>query len=325
MNLSLLVLLFSLMPVPQEITPERQEQVAEAQAEGVPEDYRVGPGDSLAITVFGSDRFNQTIRISNSGKIHIPYLGILPVFDMTASEIQSEIARRLTALDLIKDPWVRVTVVEHRAHPVYILGEVMQPGQFLIRNEMNLMDLISLASGFGESASPIGYLYRRRIGGPDRNGSEPEADGVTEEMIEVKFQELYDGTHPEMNLKLRGGDVLYVPERPTNYIFVVGDVLGPGAVEIPYGQNLLASQAVAKAGGPMKTAKMSKGMLMRYNEEGEREELALDFKSILVGREPDFPLKPNDIIFIPGSSAKTLGYGLLNIVPRIAQGALILP
>jgi protein involved in polysaccharide export with SLBB domain len=199
----------------------------------------------------------------------------------------------------------------------------MQPGQFLIRDEMHVMDLISLTAGFNDVASPVGYLYRRKNEYSDTDSKNADMQSVAEEAIEIDFQQLYDGSRPELNVKLRGGDVLYVPQRQEGSFFVVGDVLSSGAFPMPFGQTVLASQAIAKAGGPMKTAKMSKGMLVRYDQNGQRQELTIDFKAILQGKKPDFPLLANDIIFIPGSSAKTLGYGLLNMLPGLAQTALI--
>jgi len=97
----------------------------------------------------------------------------------------------------------------------------------------------------------------------------------------------------------------------------------PGRLRCLLAKQVLASQAIAKSGGPLKTAKMSKGMLMRYDEDGKRQELPVDFKAILLGKKPDFPVMPSDIIFIPGSSVKTVGYGLLAILPTIPQSIFL--
>jgi polysaccharide export outer membrane protein len=302
------------------------QQAVATQTDYSSQDYRVGPGDSLGIRVFGLSAFDQTIRVSNSGKIHVPHLGILKVADLTPFQIQTKIAQQLIERDLLKDPWVQVRIAQYRAHPVYILGEVMQPGQYLLKNDMYVMDLLSLAAGFNEVASKIGYLYRRKIEPSDAVAEDdPPILLTAEEAIEIDFQQLYAGTKPELNIKLRGGDVIYVPERKPSYYFVVGSVNKSGAFEMPFEQKVLVTQAIAEAGGPLKTAKMSKGMLLRYNEDGKRQEFAVDFKAILKGKEPDFPLLPSDIIFVPGSSAKTLGYGLLNMIPRLAQTAIFIP
>jgi hypothetical protein len=65
----------------------------------------------------------------------------------------------------------------------------------------------------------------------------------------------------------------------------------------------------------MKTAKMSDGVLVRYGDNGERQELAVNFDEIMKGKGEDFFMRPNDIIFVPGSKFKNLGYSLLNLVP----------
>lgn len=313
MNFVLMLVLQFCMVTPQEIQPVKIEK---AQVNNKRDEYRVGPGDSLEIKVFGTSKFDQITNISNSGKIHIPYLGIMKVIGMSLSEIQSEISQRLMERKLIKSPLVQISIAQYRAHPAYILGAVIFPGQFLIKDEMNIMDLVSRAGGFSEKASLIGYLYRRNIENIKIKNESNELNSVDEKAIEIDFQKLYDGTKPELNMKLQGGDVLYVPERLADYFFVVGDVMRPSAYEIPFGQKMIVSQAIANAGGPTRTAKMSKGILMRYNKDGERQELAIDFKAIIKGEKPDFFISANDIIFIPGSPTKTLGYGLLDLIPR---------
>ncbi len=289
------------------------------------EDYRIGPGDSLSISVFGFYEFKQTIRVSNSGKIHVPRIGILKVIGMTPHQLQDEIARQLIQRDLIKDPHVQVGIAEYRAHTVYILGEVIMPGQFLMTHEMYLADLLALSQGFNEYASPIGYLYRTAVDAPGTDAAEMPRDSSQEEAIEIDFQKLFDGTRPDLNIRLRGGDVLYCPQRRRIDYYVVGEVRNPGVFEMQFNQETLITQAIAKAGGPSKTAKLSKGLLVRYNQSGERQELAVDFKAVLEGKKPDFAVLPNDVIFIPGSSAKTLAYGILGIIPRVALTATTLP
>lgn len=287
-------------------------------------DYVVGAGDVLSISVFGLREFDQVARVSNSGKIHVPYLGVLKVHGLSLQQVESNIEAGLIEHELIKEPWVQVRVIEYRAHPVYILGEVQQPGQFLITGDMTVLDLISLAGAFNEVYSHVGYLYRYRNPQTLSSDDYTVVDASEQEVIKIEFSELY--SDPKMNVRLRGGDILYVPERKKNFFFVVGDVLAPGAYELFMGDDeLLVTQAVAKAGGPLRTAKSSKGILVRYVRGGKREELPVDFRAILRGKKPNLPILPNDIVYIPGSSAKTLGYGLLNIIPGLAEGIVAVP
>ena len=89
------------------------------------------------------------------------------------------------------------------------------------------------------------------------------------------------------------------------------------------GMEILATQAISQAGGPSKTAKLSKGLIVRYDNAGVRQELSVDFSSILKGAKSDIPIKPNDVVFIPGSNIKTVGYGILAVIPQIAATAVL--
>jgi polysaccharide export outer membrane protein len=277
-------------------------------------EYQVGPGDLLSITVTGLKEFAPSTRVSNSGKLHLPYLGVLRVNEMTVSQLEAQVAELLRQNGLVKEPWVSVKVVQYRAQPVYALGEVMAPGQFVIKDEMYLIDLLTLAGGLNEVATPIGHLYRRRAGAEDL----PPGEVATDEAIPIDFQALNEGRRPDLNLKLRGGDVLYVPQRRKDFYYVVGDVMSAGAFELKSdAPTVLVTRALAMAGGPGRTAKANKGILVRQSPEGAREEIPVDFNAILHGKKPDFPVAANDIIFVPGSQAKTLALGLLGALPMV--------
>lgn len=313
----------------------QEAQTADASPQGAVADYRLGPGDLISIRVQGVSE-QHGLRVSNSGKIHVPHLGVMRVFDMTVPDLEAAIAAGLREKGLVRQPWVQVVIQQYRARPVYILGEVMMPGQFVIKDEMHIVDLVSLAGGLNEFATPVAYLYRRSALRPGE-GSEA-ADGTTtawrDEVIPVDFEKAASGADPEANVRLQGGDVLYVPERRKLHFYVVGEVLKPGAFEYPQRgahplgnalseQSLLLTAAVAKAGGPLKTAKMSKGMLVRFSADGSRKEVPVDLAQVFRGRQPDILVEPNDIIYIPGSTAKSFAYSFLRVVPGMMVGALV--
>jgi polysaccharide biosynthesis/export protein len=286
-------------------------------------DYRLGPGDVLKIGVYGVPELGRSTRISNSGKLHFPGVGVMMVAGMTQGDLSEEITKRLRESGQVKNPVVEVVVQQYRAQPVYILGEVMMPGQFVISDEMRVLDLLTLAAGFNEVASKTGYLYRRKLKDPNSASPSPEATSE-DEAIPLDFPAITSGSHPELNLALRGGDILYVPVSPKKRYFVIGEVFKTGVFDLDSDEHLLASAALARAGGPQPTAKLTKGFVVRYKEKGEREEIAVDFGAILHGKKQDFEIHANDIIFIPGDAVKTLGYGLLTNLPSSAGRALVL-
>jgi protein involved in polysaccharide export with SLBB domain len=130
-------------------------------------------------------------------------------------------------------------------------------------------------------------------------------------VIPINLKPLKEGRFFEVSTPMKKGDVLIIPQRQMNTFFVVGDVIDPHNFLYPPGAALTVSQAISWAQGPTPTAKMSEGMLVRYDTQGNRQELKVDYAAILSGRQPDFPIQPNDVVFIPGSTVKTIAHGLV--------------
>ena len=295
-----------------------------------PPDYLVGPGDTLSIKVFGVPALAQTVRVSNSGKIHVAQVGIVTVDGLNAREIGTLITEQLQAAGLLLEPSVLVEIDQYRAHPVYILGEVNQPGQYVLTGRRwFITDLIGNAEGLGNMAHPIAYLYRLKASAPGEGGAPSGETGgfATEDVVQIDLLALAQGKAPALNLELRGGDILYVRQAVPEYFYVVGDVSRPGVFEYSYGQRegtgvLRLSMAIASAGGPARTAKQSEGLLVRAGDSGVTEQIRFDLGAVLRGEQPDFAVRANDIIFLPGSNMKTIAYGLTGLLPMLATQAV---
>jgi polysaccharide export outer membrane protein len=260
-------------------------------------EYRLGAGDLIEVSVFGVEAFRHTIRVNASGVIKLPLLDPIPAAGLTPAELE----QRLTALldvEVIKNPQVSVFVKEYRSQPIYLLGAVRTPGQYQITLQMRIVDAISLAGGLGANAGDEAVIQR------------PSPDG-SEQLIKVDLKELLEKGDLQRNVIVQGGDVIHIKERIAETIYVIGDVNRSGAYIKNPRQDLRVSQLIAWAGGPTKTARLSKGILVRYKENGQREQLPVDFGQILKGKNEDFLVRANDIIFVPGSRFKDLGNTLL--------------
>jgi len=264
-------------------------------------EYRLGPGDLIEIGVFGVDEFRHTIRISASGFVQLPLIEPVSAAGLTAAQLEQRLAQ-LLGKDVIKNPQVSVFVKEYRSQPVYVLGAVKSPGQYQITMQMRIVDAISMAGGALPNAADEVTIQR------------PLADGG-QQSISVDLAKIVETGELKQNVFVQGGDVINVKTRPVETIYVIGEVNRAGAFTKDPRQQVRVSQLIALAGGPMKTAKTSKGVLLRYNEAGQRSEVPLDVQAVLKGTSPDVFVQANDVIFIPGSTAKSLGYGVLQVVP----------
>lgn len=296
---------------------------------GVTSDYRLGPGDELEVFITNFSVTSVSVTVSNNGEISIPLLGRLPVSDLTAEQVERRIADRLKQKELLLEPEVLVNVAEYQAKPIYIFGEVDNQGQYIMTQELTLMQFVLMAGGLDFTAGHYGYLHRKEasdegVAVPDKSVLErPDAPRPGWTVTKVDIQPLKDGGVLDPDIPLRAGDVFVVPRSTRSLFYVIGDVNRPGAYEVPPERRMLVSQALATSGGPTKTAKASQGMLIRYDANGAREERPVDFAGILRGKKPDFEVMANDVIFVPGAAAKTLGLGLLNIIPTLAVAPLI--
>ena len=83
------LVLFSLpVAAQQEVVPPAA-AVSEGRA-----DYVLGPGDLLTLRIIGVGEY-KFLRVSNSGKLHLPYVGVIRVIDLTLQQLEDEVARIL--------------------------------------------------------------------------------------------------------------------------------------------------------------------------------------------------------------------------------------
>ncbi len=292
-------------------------------------EYRLGSGDLFEVRVYGVEGFQYDMRVNSRGLITFPFLGAVEARGMTPAELEDQIRVKLAA-GLIRNPQVSVFVKEYRSQPVFVLGAVKLPGQYQVVTQLNLVDVIAMAGGLVPEKAAERAFVQRRIKAEDTVSEPPTTDLQARNtdmsrgsVVEIDLQELLEKGDLSLNIPIRGGDVIHVPERKRDLFYIVGEVTRAGAYEIPPKNTVLVSQAIAWAGGPMKTAKLNKGILVRYDGNGGRQEIAVNFKHIIEGKKSDFRVQPNDIVFIPGSTAKTIGYGLLGAIPTTASGAVV--
>jgi polysaccharide biosynthesis/export protein len=295
---------------------------------GITKDYALGPGDELEIFVSGLSQDPLSVAVSNVGEINIPLLGRLNVNELTTEEVEARIAGELTAKGLIENPEVLVVVAEHQAKPIYVIGEVDNPGQYVMSQQLTLMEAVFLAGGLDFTADRYGYLHRRPASSATTSPSpslvqHPDVAAPGAEVIKIDLQPLKEGGVLNPDIPLRRGDVLVVPRRQVHIVYLIGDLKAPGPFEIPAERTMKVSQAISAAGGPTRTAKLSEGALIRFDESGRRSEFKVNFAAVMQGKQTDIEVQPNDVIYVPGSGAKRFGLSLLSIVPNIITLALV--
>jgi polysaccharide export outer membrane protein len=118
------------------------------------------------------------------------------------------------------------------------------------------------------------------------------------------------------------GDVIKVAR--AGIIYVVGEVKKPGGFTLKTNENITVLQALALAEGILKTAAKGRARIIRTDSlSGARREIPLDIGKILAGKAQDPELASRDILFVPGSGAKTALYKSGEAALQIVSGVII--
>jgi polysaccharide export outer membrane protein len=234
-------------------------------------DYKVGPGDLLKISVFGSPELSTDTRVAESGTITCPLIGSVQVAGLSSAEIERTLASRFVDGGFLRQPQVSVLIAEYMSQKVSVLGHVSKPGQYALRASSNVLDILAEAGGvIAQTASDYATLVR--------------ADGTK---LDLNLDALFRGD-PQQNVPVKGGDRLYVPR--AEYFYIYGQVNRPGQYRLE--RNMTLSRAISAGGGLTSPGTERRAVVKRRDAQGKEQEYSI--------RESDI-LKPDDVIFIKES------------------------
>ncbi|HEY6047712.1 MAG TPA: polysaccharide biosynthesis/export family protein [Sphingomicrobium sp.] len=128
-------------------------------------DYKIGPLDTLDVTVFQEpDLSVKAMEVDASGLIALPLIGSVEAKGKTASQLAGELEQMFGA-KYLKNPEVTVTVASSVSQKVSVQGEVSQPGIYQLTGPTTLLDVLSLAKGETEAAKLDQVVVFRNIKG----------------------------------------------------------------------------------------------------------------------------------------------------------------
>ncbi len=282
---------------------------AEPVSLGIRGEYRCGPGDKLAVTVFEVEELSGPVSIDADGLIRLPLIGAVAVGGLTTGQIEGRLAG-LYAANLLQDPQIAVAVEEFGSQPVSVLGAVKEPGVLQLQGTRRLLDVIAMAGGLSEQAGER-ILIRRP--GPD------ESAPPLEIAVPVK-QMLGSGADSQYNPWIQPHDTIQA--ETAGLVYVLGSVNRPGGFPIKDQEQITALQAMSLAEGSKPTASLQRAQIIR-GEGFERTEIALSVKDVIKGKAPDPILLPNDILYIPDSRLKSASTKGAEAIVQMAVGLVV--
>lgn len=254
------------------------------------EDYVIGDGDTLKISVWGVNELSTDVKVRPDGKITLPGIGDVVASGFTPTVLSEKLAEKLQKF--VKKPIVTVTVTGITNNKIYVFGGGLASGTpgsgkqsdsfggvYNLSGRTTLLKFLSTLGNLSDADLDRAYIIR--------NGKK----------IDVNFYDLFIKADISKDVTLLAGDILYIPDNRDNRIYVVGAVNTPKFIF--YRRDIKILDAILEAGGFTKYAKEN-GVLILRHESGRTKEITVRLKDLM--KEGDLtqniPLMPGDFVIV---------------------------
>lgn len=157
--------------------------------------YRIGPGDTLFIVVFGSDALTRTALVRPDGYIDLPLAETVRAAGLTTNQLAVALTERLSATMI--EPTVDVSVIEAAgaSDRVRVIGATGKANSIPFEAGMRVLDAVEAVGGL-----------------------EPTADGNSAVLFRgtqsrpVRLDDVIETGNGEANVPLQPGDTIVIPQ-----------------------------------------------------------------------------------------------------------------
>jgi polysaccharide export outer membrane protein len=158
--------------------------------------YGVNPGDILEISVWKEEDLLKQVVVRPDGYFSFPLTGDIRAEGRTVEDVRRDVASRVSRF--VPDPVVSVAVLEPRGSKVYVIGQVNRPGEYPVTRFVDVVQAVSMASGFTPFAQLDSIKILRR-------------EGDTQIAIPFSYGDIAAGKRLQQNIVLVPGDTVLVP------------------------------------------------------------------------------------------------------------------
>lgn len=207
-------------------------QTTAPSAAGSTNEYRLGSGDVVRISVYQNPDLTLETRITEAGVVSYPLLGSIRLGGLSVTAAEKLIADGLRNGNFVKQPQVTMVVTQVRGNQVSVLGQVNRPGRYPLEvADMRLSDLLAMAGGTSANGADRVVVTGVRNQQPFR--------------LEVDLPALFAPGGRDQDIYVLNGDSIWVDRQPIVYIY--GEVQRPGPMRLERGMTVM--QALATGGG----------------------------------------------------------------------------
>ena len=200
-----------------------------------PTNYKLGPGDEVAIDIWGASQSTIQETISPDGNIYIENLGPVHLSGLTVSQANTYLKKQLGQIYSsingdTPESNIRLSLAQNRTIQVHVMGEVENPGTYTMSSFATIFNALYQAGGVSE----VGTMREIKVFRNDKL---------------VATYDVYDfilNGNSDMGIRLEDNDVVTV-DAYKNLVSVTGHVKRPMYYEMLDNESL--AQLLKYAGG----------------------------------------------------------------------------
>lgn len=266
------------------------------------------PGDVIALRIFSESPMEVPgLVVDERGALSVPLAGDVEVRGLTLDAARDAIEAALHRYD--RYARALVTVSEAAGHRATVVGAVENPGAYILRPGMRLAELVAVTGG-PKSVSLSTDTYELA----DLDAARIVRDGAA---LPVSVPRALEGD-PLHNVRVRPGDLLFMPRLRGERISVLGEVRSPTTV--PFYRGLRLTEALARAGGSLEGAdngdiRVIRGPLSRPKV------YTASLKALRDGDGHDVLLEPGDVVYVTEHWFATATGVVQRLTPVLAAAA----
>jgi polysaccharide export outer membrane protein len=226
------------------------------------DEYRLGPGDTVRVTVYEHPDLTTVSRITDDGSIPFPLLGEVAIARLSELLRDGQFVRR---------PQVTVNIEQYGSQSVSVLGQVNKAGRYPVQGHSTAIEMLAMAGGLDADAADTVTVIRK--------------GAQTSQRYEIDLVGLFQSGDLQQNIAVANGDIIFVPRMPVFYIY--GEVQRPGSYRLE--KNMTVMQALSVGGGLTARGTERGTKVKRVTGDGSVETLEVT----LTDR-----LKDNDVVYV---------------------------
>ena len=249
------------------------------QSGSLQEDYVLGEGDEIVLTLHGQQNSSFRTKIDRDGRAVLPSLPAISAAGRTFGEFRADV--EASARQAMTGTEAIVSVGTVRQISVRVTGEVNNPGLVSVSGLATALDALSLAGGIKNTGS--------------LRSVEVVRGGKT---IRLDLYSLLSAQGSGADIGLAEGDRIVVPLQ-TSAVAVVGQVKRQAIYELPPGQNAVSLFDALHLAGGAEVRGAYRYSILRTREDGKRE-------MIQVASGSPANLQDGDILFVASTSDVSL-------------------